>query len=618
MQPLVTADPRPTTEYFQQEEALRISAGWHLASRWTCAPPLGNGDAMSDAIDIAPPLAAPETPKIRTRIVAMLVATVLLATTATFFGAMQYFERSARADADNQLALYLRSLNEALKQHQHLPYILAENEALVRAVEGGNPEALNPMLADFAQAAGLEAIYVMDPGGTVTAASNAGTPQSFLGQNYRFRPYFQEALAGQQSDYFAIGATTGRPGYFVAVPLSNASGARLGAVVIKLDVSELQAAWEERGEPVLAVNAQGITVLSADPDWLYRATTELMPIERELITNERQFGNQPLEPFGWQILGDKTVSVSGERYLLASDTADFQGWTVHYLTPRADIRQQTILTTAFAGAIVTVLIGFATFLRSQRIETALEASQLHRKELIATNAQLLKAQEELARTAKLAALGQLAASVTHELGQPISALKNHLAAAEMGNEITSPTTAANLRQLAERMESISSELRFFARGRTSVAETFDLAEAIKQALELLFHDMRGVSVDLQLPRGPVQITARRIEIEQALVNLIRNGLQAAKETALPAVEISLVTRNGDRIVSVADNGAGLGDAILADLQEPFYSTKPSGVGMGLGLAITTEILRAHGGALNAVSRSDGGAVFEMTVPEHAR
>ena len=266
MQPLVTADPRPTTEYFQQEEALRISAGWHLASRWTCAPPLGNGDAMSDAIDIAPPLAAPETPKIRTRIVAMLVATVLLATTATFFGAMQYFERSARADADNQLALYLRSLNEALKQHQHLPYILAENEALVRAVEGGNPEALNPMLADFAQAAGLEAIYVMDPGGTVTAASNAGTPQSFLGQNYRFRPYFQEALAGQQSDYFAIGATTGRPGYFVAVPLSNASGARLGAVVIKLDVSELQAAWEERGEPVLAVNAQGITVLSADPD----------------------------------------------------------------------------------------------------------------------------------------------------------------------------------------------------------------------------------------------------------------------------------------------------------------------------------------------------------------
>lgn len=580
-------------------------------------PPLGNGDAVSEAIDIAPPLAAPETPKIRTRIVAMLVATVLLATTATFFGAMQYFERSARADAANQLALYLRSLNEALKQHQHLPYILAENEALVRAVEGGNPEALNPMLADFAQAAGLEAIYVMDPGGTVTAASNAGTPQSFLGQNYRFRPYFQEALAGQQSDYFAIGATTGRPGYFVAVPLSNASGARLGAVVIKLDVSELQAAWEERGEQVLAVDTQGITVLAADPTWLYRATTDLSAAERQAIAEERQFGNQALESLGWSPLGAGMVGVAGERFLLASDRADFQGWTVHYLTPQAQIRQQTFLTTAFAGALITVLIGFATFLRSQRIEAALEASQLHRKELIAANAQLLAAQEELARTAKLAALGQLAASVTHELGQPISALKNHLAAAEIGNEITSPKTAENLRNLAERMEAISSELRFFARGRTSAPESFDLRDAIKEALSLLVHDTQGIAVDVKLPDASVPVKARRLEIEQAFVNLIRNGLQASRDSDTPKVQIALETNGGDRFVSVTDNGPGLGDATLKDLQEPFFSTKPSGVGMGLGLAITTEILRGHGGALNAKNRPEGGAVFEMTLPEVA-
>ena len=198
-------------------------------------PPLGNGDAMSEAIDIAPPLAAPETPKIRTRIVAMLVATVLLATTATFFGAMQYFERSARADADNQLALYLRSLNEALKQHQHLPYILAENEALVRAVEGGNPEALNPMLADFAQAAGLEAIYVMDPGGTVTAASNAGTPQSFpaLDRITDFGPIFRRLWPASR----VITLQLGRPRVDLGISLPSRYRTRLARVWGRLSSS---------------------------------------------------------------------------------------------------------------------------------------------------------------------------------------------------------------------------------------------------------------------------------------------------------------------------------------------------------------------------------------------
>lgn len=575
------------------------------------AAALSNAGVMSQAIDTVPALGAPAMPRIRSRIIVMLVATVLAATTATFFGASQYFARSAKADAENQLALYLRSLNEALKQHQHLPYILAQNADLVTAVDGGRPEVLNAMLADFARAAGLEAIYVMDQGGTVTAASNAGTPQSFLGQNYRFRPYFRDAMAGRQSDYFAIGATTGRPGYFVAVPLSNADGDRLGAVVIKLDVSELQAAWEDRGEQVLAVDTQGITVLAADPEWLYRATLDLTSAEREAIAQERQFGSRSLEPLGWELLSDGAVSVAGERFLLASDTADFQDWTVHYLIPLAQIRQQTVLTTAFAAAIVTVLIGFATFLRSQRIETALEASQRHRKELIAANAQLVAAQEELARTTKLAALGQLAASVTHELGQPISALKNHLAAAEIGNEITSPQTAANLRKLAERMEAISAELRFFARGRTSEAATFDLRDAVDEAVGLLSHDLGAVQMEWSRPGAAALVTARRIEIEQAVGNLVRNAVQAAQ--GLVSVTLEPVAAGWS--IRVTDDGSGLGAATLAQLQEPFYSTKPSGVGMGLGLAITAEILRGHGGSLEAANRDVGGAVFVMTLPE---
>lgn len=561
-------------------------------------------------------IAASVIPRIRPRIIVILVATVLLVTAVAYIGALRYFERQAGIEAENQLALYLRSLNEALKQHQHLPYILSQNAEIAAAVQGGTAESLNEVLRDYADAANLEAIYIMDLAGTVTAASNAGTERSFLGQNYRFRPYFQEALAGSRSNYFAIGATTGRPGYFVAEPVKDPGGTVIGVVVIKLDFSEFQEAWQDRQERVLAVNSDGITVLAANKDWLYRDLFGLSEADRASISQSRQFGNEPLRRLSWSMDSPDRLLADGERFIVASALANWQPWTVYYLIPEADLRRQTVLSTGLAGTVVALLIGFATFLRSQRIAVALEASQRHRRELIVTNQRLVAAQEELARTSKLAALGQLAASVSHELGQPISALKNHIAAAEIGNEITSPETAGNLRKLAERMEAISGELRFFARSRGTEISTFDLRDALQEALSLLSHDLTDIGVMVSEHPAKACVSARRIEIEQAIVNIVRNAVQAVSERTDAAIEIALAENGVNWVLSVADNGHGLGASTVETLQEPFFSTKPSGVGMGLGLAIVSEILRGHDGFLTAENRVEGGAVFSLVLPKH--
>ncbi|MEO0820634.1 MAG: ATP-binding protein [Pseudomonadota bacterium] len=555
--------------------------------------------------------------RMRIGVLAALVLAFLAATGATYMGAARLFETQAASVARSQHALYLRSLNQAFEQHQHLPFVLSQNPDISRRIADGDMQYLNGVLEEFAAASGLEAIYVMTLDGDVVAASNHASAGSFLGQNYGFRPYFQGAAGGARSDYFAIGATTGRPGYFVAEPLHARTGDLIGVIAIKLDISELQHAWEERGEHVLATNADGIVVLASDPAWLYHAISDLDPDRRAEITRSRQFGRQPLEALAWETMDDNRVTLLGETYAITSGRTVLLNWSVHYLTPEATFLRQTLFATAIIGALIAVLIGFAAFVRSRRIEAALALSQRHRQELVEANALLVNAQNELAQSSKLAALGQLAASVTHELGQPISALKNHLFAAEIGNEITSKETLGSLHRLVDRMEAITKQLRFFARRPQDEMEAIDIATVVSEALGLLQHDFEAAGVDIHwtAPDTPFVAQGNQLQLEQAMVNLLRNALDASKGEANARITVDCVRAEGRLKVRVLDSGPGLEGQSIEALQEPFFSTRSSGDGMGLGLAITTEIIRAHGGALSAQDAPEGGAVFEISLPD---
>ena len=554
--------------------------------------------------------------RMRKRVLGVLFFTVVLATVATFFGAQHYFERLEGDAASNRMVLYQRALNETLRQHQHLPFVLANDPRYAQALQPiAIKSEINDRLQLLAQEAKLEAIYLMDANGRVLATSNAHQPHSFLGQNYGFRPYFQDALQGQRSDYFAIGATSGRPGYFVAEPVSFASNTQKGVIAIKLDVSELQRSWESDTETVVAINEDNIVVLASNPDWLYRPVSVLDPEVRNTILKSRQFGTEQLTLLDWSPFGENRVTVEGTNYLLASGDSEWRNWTVHYLQPESIILRETLLTTAFFGSIITFLLGFATFLRSRRIELAYTASERQRTELVETNQRLGQAQTELARSTKLAALGHLAASVTHELGQPISAFRNHLVAAEMAHEITSPQTATNLNKLVDRMEAITGQFKFFARGRGDQKTNVDLSTVLQEVEDLLKTEIVAGNIDFQPAVLQVSIVlhAHQIQLEQALINLLKNAIHAVKNEPYPKIKIDVVKGLATVEIHVTDNGPGLTDTALTDLQEPFFTTKPSGVGMGLGLAIATEIINDHGGELT-LGEANKGANFIVTLP----
>ncbi|MEM8540857.1 MAG: cache domain-containing protein [Pseudomonadota bacterium] len=545
-----------------------------------------------------------------------LFAVAAFATLLLFFASLSYFRANETQEANNRLSLYEKSLSDNLQRFQHLPYVLSRDSMIINGALNQNLNALNVRLEEFTDKAQLEAIYQLDTNGTVIAASNYAEENTFLHQNYGFRPYFTTALAGRSGEFFGVGATTGRPGYFISEPISDGNGNIVGVIAIKLDMSQLQASWERGGEKILVSNEDGVVVLSSVPDWLYKTTVDLSGEQKVNIVNKRQFGNQALEKLDWVMLDNASVSVGNERFIYASSPASRLNWTVHFLLDERRMYERAALATVLFGIAIVTLLVIATFIRSERIRSALKISQLDRLELITTNKELKSAQTELARSGKLAALGQLSASVTHELGQPIPALRNHLTAAEISGEITSQKTVSKLTAVIDRMDNLTKQLRFFVKPGQEKFEPISINDAVTSAMELVRHDLQAAQVETLINphETEVKILGNRLRLEQVIVNLILNSMAAMETSEEKKLIINSDIKGDAAILILTDTGSGIGDRSIETLQEPFHTTRASGDGLGLGLSISAEIIRDHNGTMAAENITGGGTIFTLTLP----
>lgn len=565
------------------------------------------------------------------RLIYLLSACVLLAVSSvTYWGALSYFRGQEIDRAAARLTLYRSALEAELRRFAHLPFVLSLDPVVADALDAPDTTDLDQRLARFAQSAGIDAIYLMDDTGLTIAASNASRPNTFKGQNYGFRPYFQQARAGQLGEFYGIGATTGQPGYFYALGVNTP--AQSGVIAIKVDLSGLQQSWQASGERILLSNADGVVLLASDPAWRYRTLQPLTQDQRSRIVASRQFGAESLAPLDWSSkAGDQTARI-GDETLLYLTTGDLpNSWQLHFFFPDdAAVTRASLIT---GGVLVMGLLAFTAFqvARVRRIGVALRRSEEEEAQLRLANerlaveieerraaqASLQKTQAELERAGRLAALGQLASSVTHELGQPIAAMRNQLAAAEL----TAGSTPLNdkMQGLVARMEGITRQLKFFSRKGRDSFEDFDLAEVMDNALELL-EDRIGqsaVTVTCDKPDTPLTLRANKLRIEQVMTNILRNALDAIEQQ--PEQNVRVVLGGDDATVwfEVADTGHGLGDKSLDDLREPFATTRESGRGMGLGLTISAGIVSDHGGTITARDRASGGAVFRVDLPRIA-
>ncbi len=528
-----------------------------------------------------------------------------LLVSAIFWVGFSFFLVDERSKATDRAQLYRTILLDALTRHEHLPVLLAQDPAVMRAVSEQGRQGLNGRLDDFAREAKLEAIYLLDDTGLTVASSNYQQTVTFLGQNYGFRNYFKQAMAGEVGRFFAIGATTSRPGYFVAAPV-RVDGEVRGALVIKDDLQGLADLWASSSESVLVSNRDQVVVLTSDPEWRYKTLEPLDDVARDRVIAARQFGTQALTPLEWMDRGERAVLDGVATLHVVADVGTLD-WTLHYFAPEALVRNRAAFVTVSLAVFLALVLAVALFVRSQRIRAALDSSQVDRRKLRQANKKLEATQLELERSSRLAALGQLAASVTHELGQPITALQTYLAAAKIdpsGEDV--PALIGRLDGIAKRMEATTDQLRFFARRGGGAKQAVELNDVVRSAWELL----PAVGVAFEVRGDVFNVEADRHRLEQVLINVLRNAVNSGAES----VVVHVGQAGKMAVVQVEDNGAGLQGMDLNDMFEPFKSSRASGDGMGLGLSISAEIINQHGGQIWAEENDEHGLSVYIHLP----
>ncbi|MBA1203459.1 sensor histidine kinase [Pseudomonas capeferrum] len=562
----------------------------------------------------------------------ILLGTALSAGWAMHQAKRQSMETDAQR-ASQKLGLYANSLHTLIERYRALPAVLALDPQLIEALR--NPvtprvqDDLNRKLERINDAASSSTLELLDRTGLAIAASNWRQPTSYVGSNYGFRPYFKQTRSLGSGRFYAIGVTSGVPGYFLSSAVNDEQGRFLGAMVVKLEFPELEREWRQGNDTLLISDARGIIFFANQKGWRYRELRPLTDADRAVLAETRQYDKQTLTPLQHRTLIEfathsRLSRVQGPGgtldYLWESLPLETEGWTLHLLR-RPQVEDDS-RNAALAAAALWLTLVFAALFVSQRLRLARlrQRSRVQLKRLVEERTRELRtAQESLVQAAKLAALGQMSAALAHEINQPLTTQRMQIETLRLlldNDRVAEARQALEpLEQMLTRMAALTGHLKTFARNSPSgLRERLDLATVVEHALHLLDTRIRneGISVALYLAR-PAWVRGDAIRLEQVLINLLHNALDAMAAKSYKRLEIRIESDQAQWRLSVLDSGGGIAEDVLAKVFDPFFTTKPVGEGLGLGLAISYGIVHEAGGQLQ-VENLPGGARFTLTLP----
>lgn len=591
------------------------------------------------------------------RLLAILVLSgivVLVGVYGASFARNTYLEQ-ASARGEVTLRLAVAALRGHLSRYEALPALIADNADIRSLVlNPGDPRQRdwgNAYLEEINDLLESSDIYVMMPNGETIAASNYRGPASFVGGNFSFRPYFQDAMAGERGRFFALGTTSLKRGYYFSAPI-DVDGVIRGVVVFKIDVDDIEASWRGGDHQVIVTDPEGIIFMTDRPDWLYAS---VLPLTAERIARteaHRRYANAEIRElsvtrgsfaFDRELM---TIPVGNreKEFLVVEEQMPEAGWTVKVLLDTSSARAQASAAVALALMLIGLagLIGYAIMQRRARLRERLELQRLAQEQLEgrvaertaelatanrllesevrerrSTEQQLRRTQADLVQAGKLAALGQMSAALSHEFNQPLAAVRayaeNASAFLERGRSEKARENLDRISGLTERMASISRHLRNFARKPNQKLEPVLLAAVVAEAMEIVGWRLRAADADVRIVLAEPDLVVRAcpIRLQQVLINLLSNAADAVDGASDRRIEIG-GERRGQRVaISIRDRGRGVPDAIRERIFDPFFTTKGVGKGLGLGLSISYNILKDFGGDLVVANHPEGGAVFTI-------
>lgn len=541
-----------------------------------------------------------------------------------------------------QLQLMAPELESALEKFETLPYVLGLQQNVIALLEHPADAALASRLNQTLQAVQRQskvgAIFLMDRNGNTLAASNWNLPLTFVGKNFGFRPYFRDAMNGTAGRFYGIGSTTNEPGYFITQPVRQGTQV-IGVIAVKINLEEFERNWTSTDDTIILADKVGIVFLSNQPALKYHSLAELPPVTRRELASTLQYANRDIKTLaigptahvrrrvgrlGWELMlfpaprkvaRNATLWAAGSALMLLSGALGI--WALHQRRRRLEERQASRAALQRAAEELDIKLAERT-LQLRQANTELEQKYATLKE---TETVLRSAQDELVQAGKLAMLGQMAAGVTHELNQPLAAIRafsdNARTFLERGQHEQASANLGHISDATARMGSIIAQLKGFARKSRSVS-TVDLGRSLLASAFLLRSEFERLNVRLDIPDSAdipaLFVTGDAMPLEQVLINLLRNALDAVEDTKVKQVSVTLCRNGTWAVIRIRDSGTGIDGNVASRLFEPFLTTKPSGKGLGLGLAISSSIVQAMNGELTGRNHEGGGAEFELQLP----
>ncbi|WP_354691996.1 ATP-binding protein [Phytobacter sp. RSE-02] len=543
-----------------------------------------------------------------------------------------------------------------ISRYEFIPLSLSFDNNITESLRNSGENStfgdINSRLKMLQTRIGAQAIFVVNSQGNIVFSSDAEASDSLVGHNVKYRPYFQRVKAGLTEHYFGVGTTHDVPGYYQSNGYFSGNE-KLGAVVVKVDINDLLKNIQPGQENILLDQA-GVIVSTRHAAWLYHSLTKLPAHTLSEVNKEHKYLSTAISPLAFKKI--RTINANAEeimiddtRYIMVRQYLPKIHMTLSTLSP-VSILYKNIAVRIALGTAILIFVVVSIFIlaqrnqiihlrlenqqmlitaynrleelvrqRTQELETQRYELEVALRQRIASEEALLNMQKELVRSEKLAAIGRLSAGLAHEINQPLSAIGIMAANAVRFMAIAEHNEVkANLERISRLVDfigRISNQLRSFSRNSDDVIQSVLVAGSIDNAMLLLGH--RFKEHESRFVRHPPSYNlycfCNSVRLEQVLVNIISNALEAVKERHNERrVSVQWYQQENDVVIDIEDNGPGIPVSIIEHIFEPFFTTKKNH-GLGLGLAISADIIRSYGGTISVESR-ESGAKFTLRLP----
>ena len=529
------------------------------------------------------------------------------------------FSQETTKQAELRLQLYINSIESELERNRFITLLIAGDPKLQTILRNNNQKRVNHYVQKYTKYY-KQNITLLDAHGYLLTSNE----ESLTNNQHANQKYFKSALQSDQIIFTTI-LNQNKKNRFIFSQAIKQSNKILGVVINEVSLSKTEDAWINSSEAVIVTNKDDKILLSSKPDWFTAQIANQTP-----STQPKNLLNS-VQPFTyWEELPARAF-LNKNTLLQLETRLNKEEWRILYYTTYAPVREKVngIIALEITALAILLTLIFYLLSRRSRIQSIIFMEESNNLRLINSKLQnemnerekveqsLKVAEQSLAQNSKLAALGEMSAAVSHELNQPLAAMKTYLAGAKLLLQRSRPDEALSSFQriddLIERMATITKQLKSHARKGSNELVKVDLKMVISDAIDIMSSQFNLLQIDYSqnLPEQPVIVLGDQIRLEQVIINLLRNSLDAMTDTKAPKLEIFLKISN-NAVISVKDNGQGIVD--LESLFEPFYTTKKPGDGVGLGLAISSGIIKDLGGRLVARNNKISGAVFEIHLP----